>query len=108
MRATRSPICSGASWRNSGITSTLRSDCTMAAAIAIQTVRRTIFCTSVCRSHARAAGCEAGSVAPASNMEDLLHVVGEKLAANDDGDDGGEDREDEVVVESLERREERA
>ncbi|CFN80500.1 Uncharacterised protein [Bordetella pertussis] len=43
MRRSRAAICSGASYRNSGITSTLRTACTMAATSSRYSMKRSAF-----------------------------------------------------------------
>src|SRR5438045_2714237 len=119
MRVSRSTTCSGASARNSGMTSTVRSDTTMATTIARYTANRVRRCAAEKRCHTgsrsvsligdgqgtrrmnRCVRAEQTGEACALD-EDCTDRGRQDFADHDQQDDGDEDGADIVVVESLE------
>src|SRR5438552_1961653 len=113
MRPRRSPTCSGASARNSGMTSMVRSDATIAATTIRYTTKRARRCADEKRRHVRAGSAAIASVIAGSTLvhvaaslqhggerriveEDAPDTAGEGLAQHDDRDDRNQDGADVV------------
>src|ERR1700675_933144 len=134
MRVRRSAPCSGASVKNSGMISTVRSAAAIAAATSRYTVKRAIRCAGVKRRQIRrASGVVAANwvaalvvfqmlfatggatLAAPENIreresvdEDRSNIGGEDFAGHDKRDDRNQNRAYIVVVESLKGSEQRA
>src|SRR5690349_8879772 len=120
MRAKRSTTCSGASYRNSGMISMVSIDTTIAATMTRYTRKRESFCATVKRRQAmglvvvdmrftRAATTTPEEIDQRRVVdEDRAHAGRENLPQHDERDDRDQDRAHVVVVEALERREQRA
>src|SRR5258706_9399735 len=114
MGLSRSAIRSGAWSMNSGITSTARTETTIAVTIARYTAKRAMRCAGVKRRQVFASSVAVVTrsaslfVHPAALEEYRAYARSEQLADEDQEDDGQQHRAHEIVVEALERGEQRA